>query len=78
MEPDLIPVGATVQVSSRLVAEDFVCQVIDVQVNKHSGEVLYELGYLTPRRGIFRQIPKKQRLDHLVGRDSLRVIEGQP
>lgn len=78
MEPDLIPVGTTVQVTSHLVAEDLVCQVIDIEVNKHTGEVLYELGYFTPRRGVFHRIPKKRKLHHLTRRDALQVLSEFP
>jgi len=78
MEPDLIPVGTTVFFNSVLPAEDIVCQVIDIRVDKHTGEVLYELGYFTPRRGVFHRIPKKRRLHILTRGHALQVLAEFP
>lgn len=73
-EYDVLPVGTTVRVKSRLAPES-ICQVIDIRVDKRIGEVLYALGYLIPRKGMFRHWPKKQRLEHWASRRVLEVIE---
>jgi len=74
MEYDVIPVGSTVRVRSGL-GDVPICQVIDVQVNKRLGQVLYALGHITPRRGVLSRWPKKQPLYHLVRRDYLELLE---
>jgi hypothetical protein len=72
---DLIPVGTTVKVNGTLTHEDpLVCQVIGIRVNKRNGQVLYELGYFTSRRGLLRNIPKKHKLDYWVRGEFLEVL----
>jgi len=74
MQFDLIPVGQSVRVHSRLSDID-TCQVIDIHVDKTTGQVLYALGHFVDRQGFLSRWPKKVPLHHLVRGEFLEVIE---
>lgn len=71
--PDLIPVGTRVRVRGAL-APAYVCQVIDIHVDKRRGEVLYALGEFVARGGLLKRWPKKRSWHHWVGPGVLEVV----
>ncbi|OAV60470.1 hypothetical protein [Enteractinococcus helveticum] len=73
-EYDVIPLGATVLVNSALGPENKICHVIGIELNKRTGQVLYELGYFHQRPWPLHLWLKKQKLHHFIGGHGLQVL----